>query len=100
MNLRKLAKGQPCMVRIPDVCNYNLETTVLAHLNGGGMGMKHNDLLGAWCCSACHAWLDGGFIRTGHAKYVRDLWHMEAIARTQQELLNLGLQEAIDKWRG
>lgn len=98
MNLRKLAKGKPCMVRIPGVCNHDPETTVLAHLNGGGMGMKHNDLLGSWCCSACHAWVDGGYSESHHSS-ARDLWHLQAIARTQQELLMLGLQEAIDKWR-
>ena len=29
--IRKLAKGQPCQVRILGVCNHKPETTVLAH---------------------------------------------------------------------
>ena len=41
MNLRKLARGRPCMVRIPGVCD--------------GVGLKSPDLLGAWCCAPCHA---------------------------------------------
>jgi len=41
-------------VRLPGICNFNPETTVLAHLNGGGMGTKKNDLFGAFCCSSCH----------------------------------------------
>jgi len=43
------------MVRIPEVCNHNSETTVLAHyrLAGvSGIGMKSPDILGAWACSA------------------------------------------------
>jgi len=54
-NLRKLAKGQQCQVRIAGVCNFNPETTVLAHLRMAGVtgkGMKEKELLGAWCCSA------------------------------------------------
>jgi hypothetical protein len=29
MNLRKLAQGKPCQIRIPAVCNGNRQTTVL-----------------------------------------------------------------------
>lgn len=108
MNLCKLAKGQECTVRIPSICNHDPETTVLAHLNGGGIGMKHPDLLGAWACSACHAWIDGGYINHyqyepfnegRNARIVRDAYHLEAIIRTQQKLLDMGLQGAIDAWR-
>ena len=31
MNLRKLAKGRDCQVRLPGICNGNPETVVLAH---------------------------------------------------------------------
>jgi len=60
--LQKLARGQPCLVRIPGVCNGNPETTVLAHIrrqNVGGMGLKPPDLIGAWACSDCHDVIDG-----------------------------------------
>lgn len=90
MNLRKLARGRPCMVRIPKVCNFNPETTVLAHLNGAGMGRKAHDLHGAWTCAACHQWLDGGFSREA-SKNVRDLYHLEAVIRTQEALIEEGL---------
>jgi hypothetical protein len=47
-----------CQIRLPGVCNHNPETTVWAHGNGSaagkGIGMKANDLLGAYACSACH----------------------------------------------
>lgn len=61
MNLRKLARGQPCMVRLPSICNFNVETTVLAHLRRGGVagvGQKPPDLCGVWACSACHDEID------------------------------------------
>lgn len=62
---RDLARGQPCMLRIPYVCNHNPETTVLAHSNsqahGKGMGIKADDAIGAvWACYACHTWADQG----------------------------------------
>ena len=61
MNLRKLAQGQPCMVR-SSVCNWNPETTVLAHIrraNIAGMGQKPVDICAVWACSACHDLIDG-----------------------------------------
>lgn len=60
-SLRTLAQGQPCMVRIPGVCNGNPETTVLAHIRRGnvaGMGQKPPDICGVWACSACHDAID------------------------------------------
>lgn len=61
MNLRKLAKGQECMLRLPGICNGNPETTVLAHIRRGfyGMGIKPVDWCGVWMCSDCHDVYDG-----------------------------------------
>lgn len=58
--LRQSARGQDCTMRVVDVCNYNPETTVLAHINteGGCMGGKAPDYSAAFMCSACHTWLD------------------------------------------
>ena len=61
MNLRVLAQGRDCQVRIPGVCNRKSETTVLAHfrLTGiSGLGLKSPDWCGAWACSDCHALVD------------------------------------------
>lgn len=53
--LRQSAKGQDCLVRIPNVCNHNPETVILAHTgSNSGMGMKSSDLEAAYCCSSCH----------------------------------------------
>jgi len=81
------------MVRLPGICNWNKETTVLAHLNGGGSGMKRHDLLGSFSCSACHFWLDGDYVHYGATKDQRDLWHMQGMIRTQQYWLENGFIE-------
>jgi hypothetical protein len=59
--LRDLARGQSCMVRIPGVCNWNTETTVLAHIRrpgNAGVALKPSDLCGVWACSSCHDEID------------------------------------------
>jgi hypothetical protein len=79
MNLRKAARGRGCMIRLPGICNHNSETTVLAHVRlagVSGMGIKADDLLGAWACSACHDAID----RRSHTDLDRDavrLAHLE-----------------------
>ena len=89
--LRKIAEGQRCMIRSP-VCNFNTETTVLAHVRMGiGMGQKPPDLCGAWACSDCHDLVDGrnSFKQAWLADEVR-LWHLEGVIRTLIELEKLG----------
>lgn len=85
MNLRKLAKGRECQVRLFG-CG-NQETVVLAHfrLAGiSGMGMKPPDLLGAWCCHSCHAKVD-----TDKSAEVQ-LAFAHGVLRTQAQLLKEG----------
>lgn len=88
MNLRKAAKGRNCMVRLEGICNHNPETTVLAHIRMpgiSGMGIKADDLLGAWACSACHDAID----RRSHTDLERDyvrLAHLEGMVRTIAQL--------------
>jgi hypothetical protein len=57
----KLAKGQPCLIRLPGICNGNPETTVPCHfrLSGiSGMGFISPEFLIAFGCSSCHAYVD------------------------------------------
>ena len=81
------------MVRLPDICNHNSATTILAHIRMpgiSGMGIKANDILGAWACSACHDAID----RRSHTDLDRDyvrLAHLEGMARTINELCKEGL---------
>ena len=91
MNLRKLAKGQPCMIRVPGVCNRNPETTVLAHYRMAGIcgtGSKPPDSLGAWSCSACHDAVDGRVKSTWSRCELR-LMHAEGVFRTWAALEEL-----------
>jgi len=93
MNLRNEAKGRGCTVRLPGICNHNSETTVLAHirLSGvSGMGMKADDLLGAWACSGCHDAIDRRFRTDLDRDYVR-LAHLEGMVRTIAQLRKEGL---------
>lgn len=84
MNLRKEARGRECQIRLPGICNFDAETTVLAHvrlLGLSGMGTKASDLLGAWACSACHAKVD-----TDKSDEVQRAF-LEGIMRTQNQLV-------------
>jgi hypothetical protein len=87
MNLRDYARDKPCLVRIPHVCSGGNSTTVLAHvrLTGiSGMGMKSPDLLGAWCCGACHVHCD-----TNHDNATKADFY-EGVLRTQAQLIKEG----------
>lgn len=91
--IRQSAKGQYCQGRIPGYCNSNPETVVLAHRNGGGMALKHPDWQGAYLCSGCHAFVDGGWARSNYTKVEMLMMFYEAIFRTQDTLLNNQLIE-------
>lgn len=91
-NLRNLARNQECQIRAPG-CNYNTETTVLAHLNGAGMGLKSHDLLGAWACSHCHDLVDGRITDAIISNSARRLLHLDGVIRTQQKLIGMGIIE-------
>ena len=91
--IRRSAQGQECTIRIPGVCNGNPETVVLCHLPGGGIGGKVSDIHGAYGCSACHSWIDGGWAHDKNclAQWEPELYHLEAVIRTQEILLREGL---------
>jgi len=67
VNLRKLARGQECQLRLHDVdgvriCNFNTDTVCLCHLRLGGvagLGQKPPDLCAVYACSDCHDVVDG-----------------------------------------
>lgn len=88
VNLRKEAKGRDCMVRVVGVCNGNPETVVLAHYRMGGlngMGMKPDDIFGAWACERCHSAVDGR-TKTEYDREQLRLFHAEGVFRTQAVL--------------
>lgn len=84
MNLRKLAEGQPCQVRLPG-CDGGGPTTVLAHYRLAGycgVGMKPPDVMGAWCCSRCHELIDGRQHLGNMTRVDVRLAHAEGVMRT------------------
>ena len=89
---RKSAQGRECQIRLPGYCLRNTETTVLAHLSGGGMGRKQPDIFGAYSCFACHNIVDGRH-KSDLSVDERRLAHLEGVIRTQKILLDEGLIE-------
>lgn len=92
MNLRELARDKPCQIRLPDICNGDPATTVLAHFRMAGLcgiAQKVFDIIAAWACSACHDACD----RRTHTELDRDyvrLAHLEGVVRTLYQLVKLG----------
>lgn len=63
--LLDMARGRPCLLRVPGVCQGGTETTVAAHSNwachGKAGARKADDQYSVWACAACHiGWLDQG----------------------------------------
>lgn len=91
-DLRKLARGRPCMIRLPGICTHDTSTTVLAHFRMAGIsgfGMKSPDLIAAWADVACHDACD----RRTHTDLERDyvrLAHLEGVVRTIAVLMKEG----------
>lgn len=84
------ARGEDCTIRIPDVCNFDPETTVAAHISNGVMGKKAPDTQIAYACSKCHAAVDG-HLKTIYKKHELYIFHLEGMVRTQLILLEKGL---------
>ena len=91
---RKSARGQECTFRIPGVCNYNPETSVLCHAPhpDKGMGIKGPDTWAAFGCSDCHDWMD----MRSNFRYMPDLkpkavYWLHAIRETQRRWIQMGL---------
>ena len=57
--ITKSVQGQDCTLRLPDICNFNPETTIFAHIGTNrGMGIKCADYFGVYSCSSCHDEID------------------------------------------
>ena len=88
--IRESAEGEECQVRLVGICNGNPKTTVFAHLGGGGMGAKMQDLFGAYCCSSCHDVVDNR-AKAGQSRASIALDFFDGMVRTQEILLDKGL---------
>lgn len=94
-DLRSAARGRECQVRLPGVCNFNPETSVLAHPRLAGLtgtGMKAPDVMGAIACSACHDEIDRR-TRVLETEFVRTAFY-EGVLRT----LAMWVREGILRW--
>jgi len=88
------AKGETCKLRFVGVCNDNPETTVPCHVHDANFGMaqKAHDTSVIDGCSACHNFLDHGWV----GKISKGLlcWH---IARGLLETFANRVQRGIAK---
>jgi hypothetical protein len=89
----KLARGQPCQVRLPG-CDGGGDTTVLAHYRslslGSGVALRPHSIFGAWACFHCHNIIDARVFIHDHSREMVRLAHVEAVMRTQRKLIEMG----------
>jgi hypothetical protein len=88
------ARGEGCTIQVPGYCNGNDETVVFCHFpdESHGMGIKADDISGAFGCSGCHDFVDR---RNYHpacpAESDRDFYLRRAQTRTMRRLFELGV---------
>ena len=96
MNLRKLARNQPCTVRLTSICDGGGETSVLAHIRrcgNAGMGQKPSDMTAVIACDRCHSVIDG---RAGKLR-ANDSDILDALARTHEIWRQMGITVGRDQ---
>lgn len=78
------SRGQPCCLRFVGICNHDPETTVACHIHDGNFGLsrKAHDVSIIDGCSACHEFLDHGWV----GKISRTV-RLEHVIRGLQETL-------------
>lgn len=88
--LTDLCRGQPCFIRLPDLCNSTPENSVPAHLRLGGIsgyGIKAPDIFVCPACPNCHDAADRRRYMDLERDYVLKA-HYEGIFRWQNELFS------------
>lgn len=91
--LTKMARGRDCQIRLPGICCFDPETTVLAHVRlpgVSGFGIKAHSMLGAWACYRCHQAVDSPATH-GLDRDAAMLAHLQGVMRTQDQLLAEGV---------
>ena len=98
-NLRDLARGEECSVKLGGACRCQPETTVWAHTNtladNKGMGYKASDERGFFAGYECHAQIDQG--RMDSEKLAAVV--AAAQARTRVRLRELADSYAAPEWK-
>ncbi len=80
------ARGQPCTLKFPGVCNHDPETTVSAHIRDRhkGMAQKASDHSIVFSCSKCHTFLDEHWFDIDPGIV---LWHVVRALQLTYEIL-------------
>ena len=91
--LRNSARDQDCSLNIVGICNYDPQTTILAHLpnESGGKGFKSTDLCAVYACSSCHDAIDGRAAFPPAESDYRHQYYLRAVIRTQEIMAAKGL---------
>lgn len=90
-NLRKEARGRPCLIRTSQ-CRDERDTTVGCHIRFPGItgvGLKAPDLFIAWGCHICHGICDGR-IPSEYTAEERRVMLLDGMVRTQYQLIREG----------
>jgi len=61
--VQESAQGQDCTIRAAGICNYNPETTILAHVSfnwGTAKRLRPNERNAVFACSSCHDFIGNG----------------------------------------
>jgi hypothetical protein len=70
--IRESARGKECLMRLPG-CAGGTESTIWSHYRGGsggkGLGLKADDLCGAFACVSCDQLYDGQKKRPAHLNF-------------------------------
>lgn len=107
--LLEMARGRPCLLMVPAICNHRLDTTVAAHSNlsihGKAGARKADDFYAVESCRACHYWLDFGkasaatkldAFMNGHALQVL-AWRLRATDPTEPERFRRAARRALER---
>lgn len=87
-SVTRLARGEPCLIRIPTVCCFDVDTTVPCHLRLPGLsgaGFIADIPFFAFGCYTCHLWVD-----SHHDLETRCAFY-EGVFRTQALLKERGV---------
>lgn len=91
-DLRQLARGRPCMLRLPG-CLPGNDTVVLAHIRRGGIagtGQKPNHLAAMPMCDHCHSKFDGR-VPSPHSRAQMDADALRGLLQWHDHLLREGV---------
>jgi len=94
MSMTESAKGKVCQLRL-EGCIPGTDTTVFAHLNGGGMGLKNkvNGFhFGFYSCYSCHLIYDGAKeVNPPYEREWLELQALRAVISTQRIMAREGI---------